>query len=1117
MTADTSPLALSVEPCWSMHSLQVANWGGFQSYGHELHFALDGASLLSGTPGSGKSSLLDAVLAVMMPGAKLRYNEASNETGGRPRDVRTGQRTTLGYVRGKTGERHTSAGMRSDVLRGDNTSTWSAVAVKFSNDRGDKFTAARLYFAPRSATSDSEVKTYGMTAPDHIDIDKVQVMVTESGFDSDQAGPLLGAQWYSTPRKFESAVQVHLGIGRGGDGSEALVLLSRIQAGKAMDDSVDGLFKEMVLNRPETFAIADHAVTEFTLTEQAYNEAVTAADKRELLSPITDLYEQYKEHSRHTTLLESLTSRIDTATPTALETWALDRERQLVDAAMDANRERADDLEAQRHIATQDKEQLSRRKDDLTIAYNNASAGIPRAEQELRAAHTALDQCTRRRDSLDQHLELLGADLVDGQDQFDAFLSTAHEFLSAAETERTRLNNERDPHVIAAGDAKKRITELTGERELLERSPGRMPKHLLQSRQAIMAATGLTAQELPFVGELLDIRPEYAQWRLGAESALAGITRLLLVDNTRLAEFSARSDDLPMAQVRYQGVDLDQPAVGQVRTGHISEVLDFADSPFSNWVRTRVCREDSDALRVNDPSDLGGSQFKVTINGQTRRGHGGAVGTADLSRLIGFSNKMRLEEIDEEISQARTIARESGELADQCEQGLRVHERKVHAYQSAIAVGDWPSVDVAAAEAAVQRCEAELRRLRSENPRLDQIKRDLDAADEAYDVAVQRLGRLKSRIVDIDTVFDDLTSRDRALHGKTSGTCSPQQSEELQSIYDQIGGGGDYTPEGFAKIVRNLTDRIRDQLRVIKLERGNAESKLTNIFNLYNERWKDDPNRGVAIDSYPQYLQILSEITNEELYRTRAAFQKLMDEQTGTHLLNLARAHTEAIEAIEERLDPIRQILAGLPFGEHRHRLDLRMERIRSAEVDEFRDRLYTLTRELSAARTEEDYLHRYEQMREVINLIRPPARGKTDPRRQRLLDVRRHIKITAAAIDNSAGQSREVKHYDMVGQLSGGEWQELVAFVAAAALRYRLGDSGGDRLRYRPVILDEAFIKANSEFALRGIKAWLDLGFQLIIAAPHDKVTGIEVAMAQSKCIVKSPEGYSFISDFRK
>ncbi|HEY0773785.1 MAG TPA: hypothetical protein VGD51_06880, partial [Nocardioidaceae bacterium] len=62
-------------------------------------------------------------------------------------------------------------------------------------------------------------------------------------------------------------------------------------------------------------------------------------------------------------------------------------------------------------------------------------------------------------------------------------------------------------------------------------------------------------------------------------------------------------------------------------------------------------------------------------------------------------------------------------------------------------------------------------------------------------------------------------------------------------------------------------------------------------------------------------------------------------------------------------------------------------------------------------------------------------------------------------------------------------------------------------RPRFAPVFLDEGFVKADSEFAGRAVRAWKGLGFQLVLGVPLDKVTGLEPHMDELLVITKNTE----------
>lgn len=64
-------------------------------------------------------------------------------------------------------------------------------------------------------------------------------------------------------------------------------------------------------------------------------------------------------------------------------------------------------------------------------------------------------------------------------------------------------------------------------------------------------------------------------------------------------------------------------------------------------------------------------------------------------------------------------------------------------------------------------------------------------------------------------------------------------------------------------------------------------------------------------------------------------------------------------------------------------------------------------------------------------------------------------------------------------------------------------------------MFLDQGFVKSDSEFAGRAVSAWKELGFQLIVGAPLDKVTALEPYMDLVLSMTKNIRtGYSYITE---
>src|SRR4051794_31726798 len=133
---------------WKAETFQLVNWGGFEG---RVRFDFHpGATLISGASGTGKSTLLDAYIALMMP-SDTAFNGASNDAvSGRARSAE--QRNLLSYLRGQVDTTADADGReKPKLLRGDGCATWGAVGMTFVNDHGRQFPALRVYYVPARA------------------------------------------------------------------------------------------------------------------------------------------------------------------------------------------------------------------------------------------------------------------------------------------------------------------------------------------------------------------------------------------------------------------------------------------------------------------------------------------------------------------------------------------------------------------------------------------------------------------------------------------------------------------------------------------------------------------------------------------------------------------------------------------------------------------------------------------------------------------------------------------------------------------------------------------------------------------------------------------------------
>lgn len=1099
---------------WRIEALQMVNWGGFESH-HEVRFD-HGSTLMSGASGTGKSTVLDAWIALMMP-SDTPFNGASNDAGGRARSAE--QRNLLTYLRGKTDAARVTGSdeMRDHVLRGDDGGhVWGALAGTFVDDNVRRFTVLRTYFVPGGATKGGDVATSYATFDGYFDLTQLTPLAANR-FDK-RSLRSVGLRPHGTLTEFHDTVHTRLGIGGGDGGKKAMRLLARVQAGMEVK-RVDTLYKSMVLEKPITYAAADSALEHFADLEASYSKMLEESNKLKALQRLPGLQDDLAQADRTTALIEAFGAERSGPTPFLL--WRLRTERQLLDAAVEENRRDFASTTAAHATAKSDEkghadrlEQIAR---DKRANGGDAIDALAKDIGDLQARHDDVYAASIR---FQTRTEAIGLVVPETDEEFAEAQAEAAAFLAGFADREAKLNEEGQS---AQDDMAPLTTHRLGLLEELASLRGRksgVPDKLHQARLAMAQAAGLDPMtELPFVAELMDVLPDEQRWRKAIETTLGGIARTLLIDRAAFQRFSAAIDPIHIRmRLNFQAVDLAPHQEWRGDPSYVSGKLAFKDSPFSGWVIDRVTRDGTDHLCVEDAASLDGHGPRVTLAGQTRHGSRGAHGDSGDGSIIGFSNEHRIAEIADQLTQLDPLIEQAKAKVAAVQARLTSLRSQKEAHQY-VADTSWGDIDHLGITGRIAELEGQITRLREANSILDQLQAEHDRiepllkdATTARVLAEQGLKTLTEQHGDLvseqDAVQDQI---DDIEHAQTA-----QVSTEHQAYLDQLYADSREVPalDTFAPDMRMLKKRLTDEANAANQARRRAVSAMEQMFEQYqqNPRWTEH-NLGTSVDSADGYREILDRIKSEGLHERRDRWRKEFASWSSDDLLRLNDAFETALDEIEERLVPINRILAGLPFG-GKGVLQINHRRVITEEVRVFRRDLRKLSSGLAAEVTEAQVETRFRQLREFMAQIRIPE-GHTKPStslRDRYLDVRQHVVITAVCLDE---HGNEIATYDSLGGKSGGETQELVAFIVGSALRYQLGDESRSRPRFAPVFLDEGFVKADSEFAGRAVTAWQNLGFQLIIGAPVGQVNALEPHMDLLLQVTKNSKGYSFVHRF--
>jgi len=134
-----------------MRRLQVFNWGTFSDL-HDIPVAERGF-LFVGPSGTGKTTLLDAISALLVPPRWVDFNAAAREASRTGRD-----RNLVSYVRGRVGGAEGRRVGRDRHAVSAHRHRWSALALTYGNSQGRVVVLVQLFWLRGSSNGNTDVQ-----------------------------------------------------------------------------------------------------------------------------------------------------------------------------------------------------------------------------------------------------------------------------------------------------------------------------------------------------------------------------------------------------------------------------------------------------------------------------------------------------------------------------------------------------------------------------------------------------------------------------------------------------------------------------------------------------------------------------------------------------------------------------------------------------------------------------------------------------------------------------------------------------------------------------------------------------------------------------------------------
>ncbi|MEO1830718.1 MAG: ATP-binding protein [Pseudomonas sp.] len=1046
-----------------LSELTVYNWGSFDG----LHSAsIDPyGTLITGDNGAGKSTFVDGLMALLLPAGKATFNVAAAQ-GDRA------DRTLLSYMRGSFGAAHEGAGTRVKSKR--EKAVVTGLRALYRADDGAEITLAALFWTTQASNALSDVSRVYVVAKRNLALKDML-----DAFGEGNARQL--KQWLrDDPRitccdehfaEYQELYRKLLHM----DNRNAPALLSRALGLKKIDD-LTRLIRELVLEPSAVREDAREVVDEF-------------AD----LVAIHDRLSDARAQVEHLQRLPELAASIQRAEQALQQLWLEKHDLRSYFAEAQAQLwvKRIAVVEAELAGVTRQLEAAQRALDDAAQqaegrheAYlQHGGNQVEALRKELAHAEARLKDIARKASQYQQDMRALGLPEALQQSRFVENQRQADSALQAIDQSREDSQNRFAEASGQLSQAQQQLRETVEQiREIEARPNSNIEPAYQRLRDELVAALELDAEQLVFIGELLDVKDEETAWQGAIERALGGLRTTLLVPAQGYSMVTR------WLNARHTGLHV---RVQVVRSAGLTAPPSFWDDgflrklvwrqhPYRDWLKQHLSRHDLHC--VDSTETLDATPFSTTREGLVQREHG-RFEKKDQARVddrrrwcLGFSNATRLALLNGERthlqSSVGTLERElatARTAMDEVAGRQRVLER-VLAYH-------WDELDAPYWEGRQSTLKSELQALESADGDLAKALARWQQAKDEHANCGRRLGELQQAK---GKVQGQLESAQKA-HAQAAELAAQGVSDEGRALLAQrVGAVTLEDGERQAAVDREL-DRLIETERGRKGTAENIANGIMGGFRL-KDQWSplvaDWPTGLAGLGDFLAHLQALQ---REGLPALVEQFRERLNRHATQSLARIRNKLDAEREQILERLQTINAVLRRSEFKVGSH-LRLGSRREQYPHVQDFQRKL---NRALSQINSDEHEL-RFQSLSEVVAILDKASSTGTAGTLEslRLLDPRYQMTFYAEEVDSVTEDVRDVLNSS--SGKSGGEKESFAGMVVAASLAYVLTPDGHDKPVYCTVFLDEAFSNTAESVSRRVLRVFRELHIHVNLITPY-------------------------------
>lgn len=1044
--------------------LSVFNWGSF----HGLHTARinEQGTLITGDNGSGKSTLIDGLMALLLPAGSASFNIAAAQ------GDRT-DRSLVSYIRGSYGTAHDGSQTQTQNKRSG--SVVSGLRAMYRADDGTEISLAALFWMTQASNALADLKRVYVVAKRNLQLEEMLQAFGEGNArtlkqflrDDERLIPCDDnfTAYQETYRQL-----LHM------ENPNAPSLLSRALGLKKIDD-LTKLIRDLVLEPSRVREDARKAVAEFADLDGVHNRLLDARAQHNTLAALPEAAATLQQAKQD---IAKLSAEHD-----GLPIYFGEQCHALWRNRVTAIQQLLNETEIQLKQIEQDELSENERVERLHAEYLNLGGNrIEALKKDLERTRERLTEINKNASQYQKISRELELDVSINESAFNTNLQKQAAAIATIDAEKESAQNDFADTASQYSQQQQYKSELESEIQDIEARPNSNIDIAYQRlRDEMSKALQFDPEQIIFIGELIDVKPDQREWQGAIERALGGLRTTMAVPEARYPLITRWLNQQHTGiHVRVQVVGKKSGTADFKDDGYLRK-LQWREHPYREWLKQHLQRFDLHC--VYGTEELDRTPYSLTQQGLIHFAKG-RFEKKDQQRIddkrqwqLGFSNTLRLHTLRQEAQQLTTDIRLLAQQTAQSREAMNTVEQRSRHWQQLEAF-QWSEINVPHWQGTLRNQQSDLEALQKSGGNLEQ-------AQQRWELAK----------ADLELLQKQKTSQNKIIAGYEKDM---EQAQTAQNKSGQIASAG------LADPVRNMLDKRVAKLRVDDLEQAQElESKyrddLERQRNTASNRKIQASNQAVAImstfyskdnwqaiasdwgrsiESIDEYLQHLQKLDEEGLPSLVEKFKQRLNKHTTYSLAGIKSGMDAERETIRERIDTINQVLVRTEFHPGTHlRLDMKTEQFH--HVQDFNKRLVHIFAQAGS----DDHEQRFQDLQAVIEILDKASDAVTAHNKEslRLLDPRYQLSFYAEEIDAKTLEVRDVL-MSSSGK-SGGEKESFAGTIVAASLAYVLTPDGADKPIYSTVFLDEAFSNTAEAVSRRVLRVFKELNIHINLITP--------------------------------